>query len=113
MLMKKSYGLLVVIGGMLIILPLLQARGNIPSPNLHSSQNRHGRLAERASHGSGLMSFQYNGYSLDRTQDYISQPLPSFRLMESTPDGGLVTYRAFDGTVYLLQQYTGKYTAIL
>jgi Putative metal-binding motif len=111
--MKKPYGLFAVIGGMLIILPLLQAQETLSARRLHNVQTNDTRLAERDPHSSTLRAPQRTSLSLDRTQDYVSQSLPAPHPMAAVPDGELVTYRAFDGTLYSLQQYTGKYTAIL
>lgn len=47
------------------------------------------------------------------THDYVLSNTAVVDLTAVGGDGELVEYRAFDGTAYMLRQYTGKFTAIL
>jgi hypothetical protein len=50
-----------------------------------------------------------------RERDYIIPPpdVPSIQVQAPLSDGDIVSYTAFDGTVYSLHQFNRKYTAIL
>ena len=86
-----------------------------PHPSAHDNKNpppRHDRIVR-----SELTSEQLRSQISQSIQerDYIIPPPErmSVGIPETPNDGELVSYTAFDGTIYSLHQFNGKYTAIL
>jgi hypothetical protein len=111
--MKKKKALLVTVLGIMVFIPLPQTQGTTSSLRLQNFQTNTAHLIESKSSSSEQKDYQHILASPYLIDDYVLSHSSALQPAAQVADGELVTYKAFDGTTYLLQQFTGKYTAIL